>query len=928
MIGSGLGHAAAGRPGGWLWGVRLVALVTALVVGCATPAPAGLELGVDSAGEVASTGDGAWPDAPPSGDGGALDGYAELPPTDGEGQGGLDARGGEDSVEPDAADAPLPDGSSAGDLLASDAGVGDVEPPPDDAVETSDAGVSDTEPLPDDGVQPSDAPVLSDSSGADGDAPPDVAVADDALAADEGIQADDAPAEADAPVADADLPPEDAAAPLDALPLEDVEAPADAGTDDAGITLDAGAPLGDVPSWVPEGVGASPCTMAGEHPAGKGIALVPAFPNLPMSQPIFLTHPGDGTDRIVVAQRSGKLVIFENDPTVSTSSTLLNLAGEVASSGEGGLLSCAFHPDYAMNGRVYVSFTRWADPATTANLESVIAEFTLSSIAPDTLDPASRRELYTVVQPWSNHNGGQILFDASGKLLIAFGDGGSGGDPLNAGQSPGTPLGKVLRIDVDVEEGPYGVPSDNPLLGVPGHLPETFAFGVRNPWRVSRDRLTGALWMADVGQGIREEVDLLVGGANYGWKIWEGTHCYSPASGCPTAGFTFPVAEYGHDEGKSITGGFVYRGLANPSLYGRYLYGDYSTGRFWALDTSTHEVAVVANAAFSPVSFGEDRDGELYVTQLWGQPGIARIVEQLDPPTTPFPPKLSATGCFSDISSLTPAAGLIPYEVRAPLWSDGAEKQRWWVPPPGTPAVVPPEDVHEPWSAPIGTVLIKHFDQAGPVETRFMVRRADGWRFVTYAWDADGTDAVLSDGGGEDWLVPSPGQCATCHRGGTDATRPLGLTSAQLDREHPQGGPQLEGLVNAGLLASLPPASPLPLQGGSPPFQTSLDADARAWLHVQCGSCHAPGGTSPAGIDLRFDQPLEAMGLCKSPSHGGGPGTRIILPGAPEDSMLWRRLSAAPADAAFMPPLGVSVAQEDAIALIAAWIESLGEGCP
>jgi len=287
----------------------------------------------------------------------------------------------------------------------------------------------------------------------------------------------------------------------------------------------------------------------------------------------------------------------------------------VACCGEQGLLSVAFPPGFPAKQHFYVNYTRIADGAT------VVARYRVSAGDTNTADPASEEVLLTIPQPFSNHNGGQLAFGPDGYLYIGMGDGGSGGDPLNNGQTPGVLPGKLLRIDVESSVVPYGIPGTNPFLGMAGYREEIWALGLRNPWRFSFDRLTGDLYIADVGQGAVEEVDVQPagspGGQNYGWNIMEGGGCYNSAT-CNTTGLTLPVATYDHSQGCSVTGGMVYRGPAFPGLQGIYFYGDYCSGRIWGLrkNGAGWETTVLRDPGNTPMNittFGEDEAGNVYV---------------------------------------------------------------------------------------------------------------------------------------------------------------------------------------------------------------------------------------------------------------------------------------------------------------------------
>jgi glucose/arabinose dehydrogenase len=334
-------------------------------------------------------------------------------------------------------------------------------------------------------------------------------------------------------------------------------------------------------------------------------------------QPVHVSHAGDGSGRIFVVEQAGGIRILDNGVTLPT--PFLDLASanppRLVAGGEQGLLSVAFPPGYASKGHFYVYYTRAPDGAI------VVARYRVSAGNGNVADPASEEAILVVPHPqFTNHNGGQLAFGPDGYLYIGTGDGGSGGDPLNNAQNPGSLLGKMLRIDVESGVQPYGIPRDNPFLLSAVHRPEIWALGLRNPWRFSFDRLTGDLFIGDVGQGAAEEVDFQPagspGGQNYGWSIMEGAACFGSAA-CDTAGLALPVATYGHLPECSVTGGVVYRG-ANPALLGIYFYGDYCSGRVWGLRKSgagwdAAELLAPRGPPLNISTFGEDEAGNAYL---------------------------------------------------------------------------------------------------------------------------------------------------------------------------------------------------------------------------------------------------------------------------------------------------------------------------
>jgi glucose/arabinose dehydrogenase len=338
-----------------------------------------------------------------------------------------------------------------------------------------------------------------------------------------------------------------------------------------------------------------------------------------LENPVFLTHAADGSPRLFLVEQPGLIRIVERGALIS--SPFLDIRDRVLSGGERGLLGLAFHPDFRRNGRLYVNYTRHPDGAT------VLAEYRLGPSPREAL--RHERILMVVPQPYANHNGGMVAFGPDGYLYIALGDGGSEGDPGNRAQNTNELLGKILRIDVDRSD-PYDIPPDNPFAEGSGR-PEIYALGLRNPWRFSFDFKTGELWAADVGQNQWEEIDLVVRGGNYGWRVTEGTHCHLPASLCDIKDMIAPVLEYAHEKRRcSIIGGYVYRGQAVAHLAGQYLYGDYCSGEIFALSRTQGSDAnrtprVIVKTSLRISSFGEDESGELYVLDHGG--GLYRVVQ-------------------------------------------------------------------------------------------------------------------------------------------------------------------------------------------------------------------------------------------------------------------------------------------------------------
>jgi glucose/arabinose dehydrogenase len=341
-------------------------------------------------------------------------------------------------------------------------------------------------------------------------------------------------------------------------------------------------------------------------------AIVDAFPNLEFTDPVEMVGSNDGTNRLFIVEQGGAIKVFKNDFATRFTSDFLNIRQLVNSGGEKGLLGMALHPDFGSNGIFLLNYTRQSG----SRLETVISKFRSDGTLADI---TSEEVLLTFEQPFANHNGGKVAFGKDGYLYIATGDGGSSGDPRSYAQNLNSLLGKVLRVDVNKKATGlnYSIPSNNPFIGQQGVRSEIYAYGLRNPWKMNLDKTTGKFWIADVGQNEKEEIDILEKGGTFGWKITEGFSCYSPSVNCNKAGLIDPVYDYGTNVGRSITGGYVYRGNKLNGITGKYIYGDYASGRVWALayDESTKVVdnTLLTRMTGSLSSFGEDEDGELYL---------------------------------------------------------------------------------------------------------------------------------------------------------------------------------------------------------------------------------------------------------------------------------------------------------------------------
>ncbi|MEZ5965993.1 MAG: PQQ-dependent sugar dehydrogenase [Planctomycetota bacterium] len=670
------------------------------------------------------------------------------------------------------------------------------------------------------------------------------------------------------------------------------------------------------------------------------VRLSRAFPNITIPNPTFLTHAPDNSDRIFVTSRDGRVYVFPNDDQVTQPTVFLDISARVNSFWEEGLLGLAFDPDYATNGYFYVDYIDGAQ------YDTIVARYRVSTSNPNQADPNSEYVLMRVDQPEGNHNGGMLAFGPDRMLYVAFGDGGGQGDAYNNGQNLNSVFAAILRIDPRQPSGnlAYSIPASNPFVGQQNVREEIWAYGLRNPWRFSFDRANGTLWAGDVGQDTWEEVDIITRGGNYDWPVYEGNQSYrNPTNRAQNAR---PVHVLPRNEASSLIGGYVYRGTAMTSVRGAYIYGDYQTGNVWALRenngqmTSNQLVGYLANLS----SFGEDQNGELFALSVnSGQ--IFRLEEQGGGGGT-VPATLSTTGLFEDTASLTWARGVMPYEVNAPLWSDDAKKTRFFVLPDGFIGFHPTD----PWTFPVGTVTVKHFEleliqgqpsSARRLETRVFVRETNGWTGYTYKWNAAQTDAdLLATGLSEvftvrdrsgnpfqqTWNYPSRSDCLQCHT--QAAGFALGLRTQQVNRDFVVGSQAVNQLdnwnqmrlfdqvLNAAssyqkLVDPKDPAQPLALR-------------ARSYLDGNCSSCHRPGGAMGGDIDLRFHTSDAGMNVLDvRPTRGdlGLPDAFRIKRQVPASSVLLERMLRL--DGTRMPRIGSGIVDADATALLDAWIRSL-----
>ena len=614
------------------------------------------------------------------------------------------------------------------------------------------------------------------------------------------------------------------------------------------------------------------------------------FPKLQFERPVLLTT-APGSDRLFVAGQRGRLFSFRNDPECDAADVFLDLREEITTLEEGETLGevygLAFHPDFENNRYCYISYVLSGQGRGKQQPDgSRVSRFSVSADDPPRVDAASEQVLFTWLG--GGHNGGCLKFGPDGYLYVATGDGSFPNPPdaLLAGQDVSNLLSAILRIDVDRAEAdrPYAVPADNPFVKLPGARPEIWAYGFRNPWKMSFDRVTGELWAGDVGWERFEMIHRIEGGGNYGWSVMEGTQPVRTETPPGPTPIVPPAIELPHSEAASITGGYVYRGRRHADLVGAYVFGDWETRRMWAARFDEGELVSMrelVEPTLRIVAFCEDAEGELLLVD-YDEGTIHQFAKNEDvPPENEFPRRLSETGLFASVETHTPAPGVVPFSINAEQWADFATAERW-IALPGTSSVIRhPQDVEIPGTImkrrlefPKDAVLVKTLSlemrRGEPVSRRRMETQLlhfDGrnWRPYAYRWNEQGTDAVLVGAEGEDAVVtvddPSqPGgkreqawhfagraECARCHNPWAQHT--LAFNLPQLARKHDYGhtvDDQLRALESVGILRpaeggdAAAPTGPQPETRLVDPYNESedLDARARSYLAANCAHCH------------------------------------------------------------------------------------------
>lgn len=713
-----------------------------------------------------------------------------------------------------------------------------------------------------------------------------------------------------------------------------------------------------------------------------------AIPGLIFSQPVNMAVPPGETNRLFVLEKRGIIKVINNLQNATPSSQVfLDLSAKVSDLAERGLVGLAFHPNFASNRTFFVFYADNAEPSPNPfpgkpTRHVVLSRFKVSSGDPNRADKSSETILIRQVDRDPGHQAGDLEFGPDGYLYCSLGDEGSQTDAYNNTQTiTKNFFSGIIRIDVDKlpnnpEPNPhpstrtngqglayYSIPADNPWVGKSGYegVPfkteasvrtEFYATGLRNPWQISFDPLNGDLYAADVGTSTREEVNRIVKGGNYQWPYKEGI-VDGPKSNLTPPGFSGipPLHDYSRSgSSAAIIGGIVYRGDRLPELYGRYIFADFQLNKIWSLhqdEGGTVTVNLLTYKSGITAFHPDPKNGDVLLTDFEGK--IWRLVE--DTATTPdIPANLTQTGAFANLANLTPNPGVYPYEQNVRFWSDHAKKQRWFSIPNRDASITWNRD--KPWAFPDGMVWIKHFElemqRGNPstkrrVETRFLVKTADGSYGLSYQWNEDETEAYLApiegaeiqfniDDGGiqktQTWKIPGRAECLQCHT--PIAGHALAFNTRQLNKTGNllgELGNQLTALKNAGYVHNEVDAlHTLPAFAAADDISQSLDARARAYLAVNCVSCHQTNGTGLGTWDSRPELPLGETGLLNgvASNDGGSPENKLVVPGVTETSILLSRLKG---DSGFerMPPLATTELDEEAIQLISEWITSLSD---
>ncbi len=670
--------------------------------------------------------------------------------------------------------------------------------------------------------------------------------------------------------------------------------------------------------------------------------------------PLYAIAEPTGNHLLVIRQggesdRPSQVVRLPDDPQTQAEPTpFLEMQRRL-------IYGLVFHPDFSANGYIFV-FSN--GPTGEPERVNRISRFTVGPDEPRACDPSSEQ----VILEWRSmgHDGGDLVFGHDRMLYITSGDGTSDSDGWVTGQDLRDLAGGVLRIDVDrpAANQNYSVPNDNPFVALEGARPEIWAYGLRNPWRMTIDQKTGQIWVGNNGQDLWETAHLLRRGENYGWSIFEGSHPFHAQGPLGPTPPVPPTLEHSHAEARSLTGGVVYYGDTLSSLQGTYVYGDYSTGKIWGARHDGQQVVwhqELADTSLQIAGFGLTRRGDLIIVDHAG--GLYRLVPTPPVEKTPdFPTKLSETGLFQSVADYRVAEGVVPYTVNAPGWHDGAKTDHH--------LAIPGDGViqysnERAWTLPEGTVLMQTLwlDEsstaatARKIETRLLTRQQGEWNGYSYRWNEQQTDATLVGATGEDlvlsladgsshrWHVPSRTECMNCHgravgyllsMSAVQQNRlPDGLTKPSGDEVHRPHHFEALGLFGSETPDVNHKKGPVrPLVNPYDESQ-SLEHRVRSYLHTNCSGCHVEAGGGNARMELEWIRDLEEMRVVDvRPLHDtfGISNAMLVAAGDPDRSVLVHRISRR--GAGQMPPLVTQHVDERAVKMVRDWIASIPSPYP
>lgn len=672
------------------------------------------------------------------------------------------------------------------------------------------------------------------------------------------------------------------------------------------------------------------------------------FTSLSLERPIYVKPVPGGNELFVVLQggesnQPSKILKFPDTPEIQEATNILEMPGRL-------IYGLEFHPGFESNGYFYV-FSN--GPTGQPERRNRVSRFTIASGKNGKCEPDS--EVAIIEWRSMGHDGGDLAFGPDGMLYLTSGDGTSDSDQWLSAQDATNVLGGVLRIDVDnpADDRAYSIPDDNPFRNVANARGELWAIGLRNPWRMTIDPMSGDVWVGNNGQDLWETVHLVRRGENYGWSVYEGNHPFYSHRELGPGKLVPPTVEHHHREARSLTGGVVYRGDRLPELSGAYTYGDYSTGNIWAVRHDGSQVInhrEIADTTLQIAGFSNSHQGELLVVDHGG--GLYKLAPNpvsVEPNNRPkFPRKLSETGLFESVRDHKVARGIIPYSVNSPGWNDGATVERFLALPGDTQIAY---TSNRGWNFSDGAVLMQtlSIDCPSPdgvkqrrIETRILTRQQNEWNGYSYQWNREQDDGLLVDSSGKDlvltvatsdsstdqqkWRIPSRAECMSCHSRAVNYV--LGMTELQLNRPHKYGqvqDNQLRTFAHIGLFSSGYRETAQRKRLVDPhDTSASLEDRAKSYLHANCSCCHVEAGGGNSRMQLEYTNSLDKMNIISTyPQHNtfGIRQPLIVAPGEPERSILLARVSRrGPGQ---MPPLATNRVDSNSARLLREWIESI-----